>query len=59
VTEPIFTAITAENTLLASDEQVVMQTVIAEVGDLHKSREQTIIRLLLDISNQRTYNIGI
>lgn len=54
VTEPISTTITAENTLLASDEQVPMQTATAEVEDLQKSRKQT-IRLLLDTGSQRTY----
>lgn len=54
VTEPISTTITAENTLLASDEQVLMQTATAEVEDLQKSRKQT-IRLLLDTGSQRTY----
>lgn len=41
--EPVSTI----NTLLASDEQVLMQTATAEVEDLQKSRKQT-IRLLLD-----------
>ena len=40
VTEPISTTITAENTLLASDEHVLMQTATAEVEDLQKSRKR-------------------
>ncbi|XP_078343990.1 uncharacterized protein LOC144629631 [Oculina patagonica] len=54
VTEPISTTITAENTLLASDEHVLMQTATAEVEDLQKSRKET-VRLLLDTGSQRTY----
>ena len=52
VTETIFTI--AENTLLASDEQVLMQTATAEVENLEKSRRQA-IGLLLDTGSQRTY----
>lgn len=40
VTEPISTTITAENTLLASDEQVLMQTATAEVEDLQKIKKR-------------------
>ena len=54
VTEPISTTITAENTLLASDEHVLMQTATAEVEDLQKSRKET-VRVLLDTGSQRTY----
>ena len=52
VTEPISTI--TENTLLASDEQVLMQTATAEVENLEKSIRQA-IRLLLDTGSQRTY----
>ena len=52
VTEPISTI--TENTLLASDEQVLMQTATAEVDNLEKSRRQA-IRLLLDTGSQRIY----
>ena len=40
VTEPISTTITAENTLLASDEQVLMQTATAEVEDVQKIKKR-------------------
>ena len=43
-----------ENTLLASDEQVLMQTATVEVENLEKSGKQT-IRLLLDTGSQRSY----
>ena len=52
VTETISTV--TENTLLASDEQVSMQTATAEVENLEKSRRQT-IRLLLDTCSQQTH----
>ena len=52
VTETISTI--TGNTLLASDEQVLMQTATAEVENLEKSRRQA-IRLLLDTGSQRTY----
>ena len=54
VTEPLSTSITVEDSLLATGEQVLMQTATAEVQDLNKSRTQT-IRLLLDTGSQRTY----
>ena len=54
VTEPLSTTFKPENTLLASDEQVLMQTATAEVEDLQKSRKQT-TRLLLDTGSQRSY----
>ena len=38
VTAPLSTTIATENTLLSSDEQVLMQTATAEVEDLQKSR---------------------
>ena len=43
-----------ENTLLTSDEQVLMQTATVEVENLEKSGKQT-IRLLLDTGSQRSY----
>nr|XP_058965776.1 uncharacterized protein LOC131792425 [Pocillopora verrucosa] len=43
-----------KNTLLASDEQVLMQTATVEVENLEKSGKQT-IRLLLDTGSQRSY----
>ncbi|XP_068758452.1 uncharacterized protein [Montipora capricornis] len=43
-----------ENTLLASDEQVLMQTATVEVENLEKSGKHT-IRLLLDTGSQRLY----
>ena len=43
-----------ENTLLASDEQVLMQTATVEVENLEISGKQT-IRLLLDTGSQRSY----
>ena len=43
-----------DNTLLASDEQVLMQTATVEVENLEKSGKQT-IRLLLDTGSQRSY----
>ncbi|XP_044180058.1 uncharacterized protein LOC114970531 [Acropora millepora] len=52
VTETISTV--TENTLLASDEQVLMQTATVEVENLEKSGKQT-IRLLLDTGSQRSY----
>ena len=54
VTEPLSITVSPENTLLASDEQVLMQTATAEVDDLQKSRKHT-IRLLLDTGGQRSY----
>ena len=54
VTEPLSTSTTVEDSLLATGEQVLMQTATAEVQDLNKSRKQT-IRLLLDTGSQRTY----
>lgn len=54
--EPLSTTITTESTLLAPDEQVLMQTATAEVEDLQKLRKETImIRLLLNTGSQRTY----
>ncbi|XP_068735663.1 uncharacterized protein [Montipora capricornis] len=52
VTETIFPV--TENTLLASEEQVLMQTATVEVENLEKSGKQT-IRLLLDTGRQRSY----
>lgn len=53
-TEAVSTTITAENTLLASNEHVLMQRATAEVEDLKNSREQS-IRWLLDTGSQRTH----
>ncbi|XP_029206831.2 uncharacterized protein LOC114970535 [Acropora millepora] len=52
VTETISTV--TENTLLASDEQVLMQTATVEVENLEKSGKQT-IRFLLDTGSQTSY----
>ena len=54
MTGPVSTTITADNTLLASDEQLLMQTVTTEIEDLQNSRKQT-KKIDLDTGSQRTY----
>lgn len=54
VTEPEQTIIAQDNYLLASDEQVLMQTATTEVEDLNKTNKQT-VSILLDTGSHRTY----